>query len=165
MRSLLMLASAIGATLLLFSGQADAQYKYTDDKGVSKTAQYKLDIPERYRDAAEWIGPTGIGKPALSAEQQRWKQREEADRRIREADAGLAKYGIVEGANQGADFQRASGVCQASVNNGARRRAAGSVARDFKAQAEADGTVNTFGTDQARFEYDKCMAGQGHPLR
>jgi len=51
------------------------------------------------------------------------------------------------------------------VNGGARRGAAGSVARNFQAQAEADGTVSTFGTDQARFEYDKCMAAQGHSLR
>jgi len=68
-RSLLILAVGIGANLFLFGGQADAQYKYSDDKGVSKTAQYKLDIPERYRDAAEWVGPTGIGKPAWNAEQ------------------------------------------------------------------------------------------------
>src|SRR5258707_15507642 len=81
MRSLLILAIGIGANLFLFSGQAHAQYKYTDDKGVAKTTQYKADIPERYRDAAEWIGPTGIGKPALSAEQGLWKQREDADRR------------------------------------------------------------------------------------
>jgi hypothetical protein len=63
------------------------------------------------------------------------------------------------------DFLRASGVCQASVNSGARVRAAGPGSRDFRAQADADGTVNTFGTDQARFEYDRCMAAQGHPLR
>lgn len=61
------------------------------------------------------------------------------------------------------DFLRASGVCQASVNSGAwGRGVAGS--RDFRAQADANGTVNTLGTAEARFEYERCMAGQGHPL-
>jgi hypothetical protein len=66
---------------------------------------------------------------------------------------------------QSQDFLRASGICQASVNSGARARAAGPGSRDFRLQANADGTVNTFGTDQARFEYDRCMEAQGHPLR
>jgi len=86
-------AIGLGASLLLFSGQADAQYMYTDDKGVSKVTQYKLDIPEPYRDAAVWVGPTGVGKPGLSEEARQTKQREDAYRRIGEADAGLAKYG------------------------------------------------------------------------
>jgi hypothetical protein len=92
MRSLVV-AIGLGAGLLLFSGQAHAQYKYTDDKGVTRTAQYKLDIPEPYRDAAEWVGPTGIGKPGLSLEQQQAKQREDAYRRIGVANEGLKAYG------------------------------------------------------------------------
>jgi hypothetical protein len=75
------LAIAIGlsAGIVLVVGQVDAQYRYTDDKGASKVAQYKLDVPAPYRDAAVWIGPTGIGKPALSEEQRQVKQREAAD--------------------------------------------------------------------------------------
>lgn len=87
--SLVLMTIGIGAGLFLFCGQAHAQYKYTDDKGVLKTTQYKADIPERFRDAAEWVGPTGIGKPGLSEEQRQWKQREDAYRRIGEADAVL----------------------------------------------------------------------------
>ncbi len=64
---------------------------------------------------------------------------------------------------QEADFLRASGVCQASVKSGARGRMPGRTT--FKAQADADGTVNTLGTDHARFEYERCMSQQGHPLR
>ncbi len=66
--------------------------------GVSKVTQYKLDVPAPYRDAAVWIGPIGIGKPALS-EQRQVKQREDAYRRIGEAHARLAApYKKVEAA-------------------------------------------------------------------
>ena len=40
----------LGAGLLLLAGQADAQWRYTDDKGASKVTQYKLDVPAPYRD-------------------------------------------------------------------------------------------------------------------
>ena len=66
--------------MVLGAAQVDAQYRYTDDKGVTKVAQYKLEVPAPYRDAAVWIGPTGIGKPALSDEQRKVKQREAAER-------------------------------------------------------------------------------------
>ena len=87
-------AIGLGASLLLFSGQADAQYRYTDDKGVSKVTQYKLDVPADYRDAAVWVGPTGVGKPGLSKEAEQTKLRDDAYRRIGIADAGLVKYGV-----------------------------------------------------------------------
>jgi hypothetical protein len=77
---------------LLSAGQADAQWRYTDDKGTSKVTQYKLDVPAPYRDAAEWIGPIGIGKPALSADQILEAQRWDATRRIIDAEAGLLKF-------------------------------------------------------------------------
>jgi hypothetical protein len=62
------------------------------------------------------------------------------------------------------DFLRASGVCQASVNDQRARGRGVTGSKAFKAQAETDGTVNTLGTDSARFEYERCMAGQGHSL-
>ena len=49
-------AMGLGAGILLVAGQVDAQYQYTDAKGVSKVVQYKLDVPATYRDAAVWIG-------------------------------------------------------------------------------------------------------------
>ncbi len=73
------IAVGLSAGIGLVAGQVDAQYRYTDDKGVSKVAQYKLDVPAPYRAAAVWIGPIGIGKPALSEEQRQVKQREAAD--------------------------------------------------------------------------------------
>jgi hypothetical protein len=83
-------AMAVG--LLLLAGQAEAQWRYTDDQGASRVTQYKLDIPTPYRDAAEWIGPVGIGKPALSAEQIAAAQRWDAIRRIIAAEAGLLQF-------------------------------------------------------------------------
>lgn len=88
----LIVTVGLGAGLLLFAGQVGAQYRYTDDKGVSKVTQYKLDVPKDYRDAAVWVGPTGIGKPALSEEARQTKLRDEAYRRIGAADAELARY-------------------------------------------------------------------------
>ena len=76
------IAVALSAGIVLVAGQVGAQYRYTDDKGVGKTTQYKLHVPAPYRDAAVWIGPTGVGHPGLSEEQRQWKRREDAYRRI-----------------------------------------------------------------------------------
>ena len=86
------MAVGLSAGLLLLAGPADAQWRYVDDKGASKVTQYKLDVPVPYRDAAEWIGPIGIGKPALSAEQIRAAQRWDAIQRIVAAEAGLLQF-------------------------------------------------------------------------
>lgn len=83
---------ALGVGLLLLTGPAQAQWRYTDDKGVSRVTQYKIDVPSAYRDAAEWIGPVGIGKPALSADQALAAQRWEAIQRIINAEAGLILF-------------------------------------------------------------------------
>jgi hypothetical protein len=85
-------ALGLAAGILLVAGQVHAQYRYTDDKGVTKVTQYKLDVPAPYRDAAVWIGQTGVGKPALSEEQQRAKQRDDAYRRIGIANERLVPY-------------------------------------------------------------------------
>jgi hypothetical protein len=79
------------------------------------------------------------------------------------AAPGFAQVKPVDEQRQ-ADFVRASGVCQASVNDQRARGRGVAGSKAFKAQAEPDGTVNTLGTDSARFEYERCMAGQGHPL-
>lgn len=82
----------LGAGLLLLAGHSDAQCRYTDDRGVTRVTQYKIDIPTTHRDAAEWIGPVGIGKPALSEEQIRQARRWEAIERLVSAEAGLIRY-------------------------------------------------------------------------
>lgn len=92
MTNRLVIALGLGAGLLLAAGQVDAQYRYTDDKGVSKVTQYKLDVPAPYRDAAVWIGATGVGKPALSEEQRKAKQRDDAYRRIGVTNEQLLPY-------------------------------------------------------------------------
>lgn len=82
----------LGAGLLLLTGHADAQWRYIDDRGVARVTQYKIDVPTAYRDAAEWIGPVGIGKPALSADQILAAQRWDAIQRIVNAEAGLVQF-------------------------------------------------------------------------
>ncbi len=82
----------LAVTLLPLAGRADAQWRYVDDKGVSRVTQYKLDVPAPNRDLAEWIGPVGIGKPGLSADQLRAAQLSDANRRIVDAEAGLLQY-------------------------------------------------------------------------
>lgn len=78
----LVVAVGISVGILLVAGPASAQYRYTDDKGVTKTTQYKLDVPAPHRDAAVWIGATGVGKPGLSEEQRKTKLRDDAYRRL-----------------------------------------------------------------------------------
>ena len=85
----LAMAVGLGAGLLLLVGQADAQWRYTDDKGVSRVTQYKIDVPAPQRDAAEWVGPVGIGKPAVSEEQLRAARHWEAVQRLIAAETAL----------------------------------------------------------------------------
>src|SRR5882672_5716549 len=83
------MAVGLGATLLLLAGQADAQWRYTDDKGTSKVTQYRIDVPAPHRDAAEWIGPVGVGNPALSEDQLRAARHWEAVQRLIAAETAL----------------------------------------------------------------------------
>ncbi|HJR05243.1 MAG TPA: hypothetical protein VKA83_26600 [Methylomirabilota bacterium] len=88
-------AGGVGAGILLVAlvaGPASAQYRYTDDKGVTRTTQYKLDVPARHRDAAVWIGATGVGIPALSEEARQTKLRDDAIRRIGSSIEQRAPY-------------------------------------------------------------------------
>jgi hypothetical protein len=86
------LGAAMILLVALVAADADAQWRYTDDQGTPTTTQYKLNIPERSRDSAVWIGPTGVGHPALSEEQRRWKQRGEAYRQLGRSQAELLKH-------------------------------------------------------------------------
>jgi len=94
-------AMLTGVGILLLAPPADAQWKYTDDKGATKVAQYKLDIPQRHRDAAIWNGPIGIGRPALSEEQRQWKQRDQVYRHLGESEASAITYRPVVWGAQG----------------------------------------------------------------
>jgi len=70
-------ATGLGVGILLVAGEAGAQYRYSDADGVSKVVQYKLDVPATYRDTAVWIGPTGVGHPALSDGARETKRRDD----------------------------------------------------------------------------------------
>ena len=97
MRGQFVLVIGLGAAVMVVGAPVDAQYRYVDDKGASKVAQYKLDVPAPYRDSAVWIGPTGVGKPALSEEQRQIRQRwgspasRSADDAARKAEAAAAE--------------------------------------------------------------------------
>jgi hypothetical protein len=131
-------AIGLGASLLLFSGQADAQYKYTDDKGVSKVMQYKLDIPEPYRDAAVWVGPTGVGKPGLSKEAEQTKLRDDAYRRIGEAEAQLVPYKQAEAARAAAQREVDGANAAAAEARQAKKAAAAAAQRERREDARAE---------------------------
>jgi hypothetical protein len=72
--------AGVGVSILLVAAEVGAQYRYADGNGVSKVVQYKLDVPADYRDAAIWIGPTGVGRPALSDAARETKRRDEVHR-------------------------------------------------------------------------------------
>src|SRR5258707_1231353 len=52
----LAMAVALGLGLLLSAGQADAQWRYTDDKGASRVTQYKIDVPDPLGRVAVGLG-------------------------------------------------------------------------------------------------------------
>ena len=79
--------------------------------------------------------------------------------------AALAFAQVKSSNEQRQDFIRISGVCQDSVNDQDARGRGVFGSETFKARIAPDGKVRTIGTDQARFEYERCMAEQGHPLR
>jgi hypothetical protein len=58
MRGFAMTVGWLGV-IFLSVGSVEAQWQYTDDKGVKQTRQYKVEIPAAYRDSAVWVGPTG----------------------------------------------------------------------------------------------------------
>jgi hypothetical protein len=118
----LTVAVGVSTGLVFLAGPVAAQYRYTDDKGVSKVTQYKLDVPKDYRDAAAWVGRTGIGKPALSEEARQTKLRDEAYRRIGAADAALVPYRAAEKAQQ-AEAARVNAVNQAAAKDRAQKQA------------------------------------------
>ncbi|HKW95254.1 MAG TPA: hypothetical protein VJX92_25440 [Methylomirabilota bacterium] len=98
-------------------------------------------MPAPYRDAALWIGPTGVGKPALSEERRRAKQREDAYRRIGERQAQLVPYKGRETAAPRPAFQSAeptkpltqmciAGVLKVMTSPGVWKDAGGCARRD-----------------------------------
>src|SRR4029434_410010 len=80
------------AGLALNVTPAAAQWQYTDNKGVTKVTQFKVDIPAPLRADSVWVGQTVFGKPDLSRGQQETKARWDAYRRIGDAQAELVPY-------------------------------------------------------------------------
>jgi hypothetical protein len=156
------LVSVVG--ILLVAGQAAAQYRYTDDKGVSKTTQYKLDIPERFRDSAEWIGPTGIGKPGLSEEQRQLKLRDDAYRRIGIANEQLVPYQKAEEEARKADAAAAAALKKAGEDAAAAREARKAERRQ-QAQDAAQASRDRLQEESVRLQQEAVNLERQRQLR
>jgi hypothetical protein len=131
-------AATLSAGILLGSAQAEAQYQYMDDKGVTKVTQYKLDVPERYRDSAVWIGKTGVGHPALSEEQRQIKQRDDAYRRIGIANEQLVPLKKAEEETKKAEADAKSAAAAQRVRKAEQQRAASEAAAQARQERMAE---------------------------
>lgn len=108
-----LIAASMFAGILLVAGHADAQYQYTDDKGVKKVVQYKLDVPAPHRDSAIWIGPTGApvkSTPKDSPPVQGGTTIQDLDSRIRSADSQLKALKQIELEKARQQQQQATGA-------------------------------------------------------
>jgi hypothetical protein len=55
----------VGAGLLLAVGQAEADWRYTDDKGQSRTVPLKMDVPRQYSNTAVEVDGSAHGSNTL----------------------------------------------------------------------------------------------------
>jgi hypothetical protein len=118
---------------------------------TSDQAEALLKCPQA--DGSVLSVPESVG---CSTESERARQRAEqavsSQRRQAERAAEARQQ-------QGADFVRASQACTQQAN---RHKFYNDP--NFKAVANADGTVRMLGTAQDRFDYQTCMEQHGHPL-
>jgi hypothetical protein len=63
------LAVAVGVSISIvcFAGSVNAQWRYTDDKGNSKTVTLKMDVPAQYVNGAVYVGGDSNSAPAPRA--------------------------------------------------------------------------------------------------
>jgi len=57
----------LSAGLLLAAGQAEAEWRYVDDKGRSRTVVLKMDVPAQYANSAVYVGADS-GLPSRAPE-------------------------------------------------------------------------------------------------
>ena len=55
----------VGAGLLLAVGEAEADWRYTDDKGRSRTVTLKMDVPRQYANTAVEVDGSAHGSNTL----------------------------------------------------------------------------------------------------
>lgn len=58
---------SVSIGILCFAASMDAQWRYTDDKGNSKTVTLKMDVPPQYRSRAVYAGDDRSDTPATRA--------------------------------------------------------------------------------------------------
>lgn len=195
------IAVSVSISILCFTEPLTAQWRYTDDKGNSKTVTLKMDVPAQYRNSAVYVGDQGNGVSSSRASEeaapagdqkpltlvpglQWWRypvgsperaaaksaaEQKAAELRARATAAGApepaASATVPSSSNSGysaaaAEQDAAKRVndisrCQALVNRESSRTVPGG--KIFKADA---GSGLTYGTDAARFEFEKCTARQ-----
>lgn len=125
---------------------------------TSDPAEALLKCPQA--DGSVLSVPESVG---CSTESERARQRAEqavsSQRRQAERAAEAAERAAEARQQQGADFVRASQACTQQAN---RHKFYNDP--NFKAVANAGGTVRMLGTAQDRFDYQTCMEQHGHPL-
>jgi hypothetical protein len=176
----------VGAGLLLTVNQADADWQYTDNKGKTRTVTLKMDVPSEYRNTATQVDGSGYGSnslvepgastvPVVVPEvvvpegsvvlvpgKMWWTYPEGSpERATAQKEASMKAYSLRQQAGSekistGEAYNTSTAACQAVVNN-YRRGVTG--AKSFK--ADGNSGLN-YGTDAARFEFEKCMSQRGY---
>jgi hypothetical protein len=183
--------TVFGISTLVLAAQAGADWRYTDDKGKSRTVILKMDVPRQYSNTAvevdgsahgsNTVVPAGVSTlPVLVPEQQPtgsvelvpgkmwWTYPEGSPERAsaqHEASAkaySLRRQAGPTAATESADFMNASVLCQSAVNTRSRYQPGGET---LKAQAYANGSVSVLGDAQTKFAYEQCMANQGQAIQ
>jgi hypothetical protein len=167
----------IAAGLLLTVGQAEAEWKYTDSKGKTRTVTLKADVPAEYRGTAEYVdladrhrapgavAPAPVVAPAAVApvgpiapgtkwwtlpegSPERAAAKQAAEQEAAQLRNRATQAGVGATTEGAAEFNRVSGICRGSL----------------EVLLRPDGTLNTLGSASDRFRYEKCMQQQGYPV-
>jgi hypothetical protein len=173
----------VSLMLLGLVGSAWAQVKYTDEAGNAHYVGTLDQVPEKYRAKAGQVGSLpqiraddGAARRSLGAAPRQSAAPSQSaapppSGRVSESQSVepslLPQPQSSPALQDAAEFERVSGLCQAYVNRQpryGRNRVEG--AKEFKVSANGGtSTVNTYGTDAARFAWADCMRQSGYPVR
>lgn len=170
---------AVLLALVIFvctAGRAGAQlYEWVDEKGQHNFTDNPNNIPEKYRPKASVSPGLQASPETIRRDADRKRQEAEELERAREAREALER----QQAEQRAAQQQRSGHSQTpgrSVEQAddaearqrfldvARRCAWEISATGPKIVPRPDGSVTTFGSERARFAFEKCMTQSGQPV-
>ena len=177
-----------GISTLVLAAQAGADWRYTDDKGKSRTVILKMDVPRQYSATAvevdgsahgsNTVVPAGVSTlPVLVPEQQPkgpvelvpgkmwWTYPEGSpERAAAQHDASAKAYSL----GQQAGSPAAGGNSETAFINASNlcRSVVNQRSREkLKAQAYDNGSVSVLGNPQMQFAFEQCMANQGQAIQ